>query len=99
MLKLFACSDNKWECQRRMLCEANQRAGDYGKDTNTEKLNSLSVLMIFKGVAQGLLMYFLSLAVSFLLQNQRVSESLEAMKFGRKGNDCTQLYPKCPFSL
>lgn len=76
----ISCSDNKWECQRRMLCEANQRAGEYG-------------------VLQGVVMYFLSLAVSLLLENQKVSDSLEAMKIGRRGGDCAQLYQKCPFSL
>ncbi len=73
-------SDNKWECQRRMLCEANQRAGEYG-------------------VVQGLVMYFLSLGVSLLLQHEKVSNSLQAMQIGRRGGDCSQLFANCPFSL
>jgi hypothetical protein len=63
-----------------MLCEANQRAADYGK-------------------FQGVIMYLLSLTVSLFLPNQRVSESLDAMRHGRHGNDCSNLYSKCPFSL
>ncbi|CAL8091867.1 unnamed protein product [Orchesella dallaii] len=79
-LAIYVHNDKSWDCSRRMLCEANQRAADYGP-------------------AHGVLMYFLSLTVSAILRDQRVSESMEAMRKGRHGLDCRSSYPHCPFSL
>ena len=76
---LIIISDREWDCPRRLLCEANQRAVDYG-------------------ATHGVLMYLASLFVSFWLRDLRVSSSIEAMKRGRHGDNCTLPYP-CPFSL
>ncbi|XP_068212717.1 uncharacterized protein [Palaemon carinicauda] len=54
---------------------------------------------VSRGFLDSLVTYVSGFSVSFFLRQAPVSQNLEAMRAGRKGQNCMELYPKCAISL
>ncbi|XP_064083648.1 uncharacterized protein LOC135199489, partial [Macrobrachium nipponense] len=54
---------------------------------------------VSRGFLDSLVTYLSGFSVSFFLRQAPLSQNLEAMRAGRKGQNCVELYPKCSISL
>ncbi|KAK7080266.1 hypothetical protein SK128_016794, partial [Halocaridina rubra] len=54
---------------------------------------------ISRGFLDSLVTYISGFSVSFFLHHAPISRNLEAMRAGRKGQNCIELYPKCSITL
>ncbi|XP_053631074.1 uncharacterized protein [Cherax quadricarinatus] len=54
---------------------------------------------VSRGLLDSFVTYISGFAVSFLLHEAPLSRNLEAMRAGRKGYNCIELYPHCSITL
>ena len=54
---------------------------------------------VSRGLFDSFLTYLSGFAISFFLNEAPVSQNLEAMRAGRHGKNCGELYPRCAISL
>ncbi|XP_042862819.1 uncharacterized protein LOC122247551 [Penaeus japonicus] len=54
---------------------------------------------VSRGFLDTLVTYISGFAVSFFLHEAPLSRNLQAMRAGRKGQNCIEIYPKCSITL
>ncbi|XP_071518182.1 uncharacterized protein [Panulirus ornatus] len=72
---------------------------DESPDCGERLLCETNQQAVRRGFFDSLVTYVSGFAVSFFLHEAPLSRNLEAMRAGRKGQDCIEMYPRCSITL